>query len=544
MRRETESTLIKNQVGPQKSSFVTRAPSAVTRRSTTRLAVVGALAWLALLVISWGLPVHSSYRVVKAPANQVGAPAEWIIAREGADGQRWIARDTDGDGTWDEFDSPLGAFARPALSSSRRWLVICLDGVPVTAMQSLWDAGQFREFFRPTATVSTFPSDSEMALTTALHAGPVPGYEHRYFDRASNAMRGGAWVTMSGYRIPYIRALDYDPPGWSKAAPYVMLRKTYDADLGRFRATFLGSRDPVFLAHITASDAFLHVRTVRQARSLLLEFDDVLRELYLDARGDLGIIVFSDHGNTQLPNRAVPLEAFLTEHGWRVSDSLQKPRDVAIPPYGLVGFAAIYCKPESLEQLAEDLRAIEGADLILSRNPAGKFATIRAAGSSAIAELEWSADGRRYRYSPREGDPLNLAAVFDRLRASGKLDENGFASDEDLFAATWSAHYPDAASRIRTWATGSGVRNPSDIMVSFRPGYFYGAGSFQHLVTLAGTHGGMESSASLGFAMATFPLPAAVRVSDVIPGRLLESASARKRPKGSTQAAAVLSSSK
>jgi hypothetical protein len=504
-------------------------PDKTRRRVLLRLAIVATLAFLAVRVYLWGAAIHPRYRVDEVRTKTGGAATEWVIAPEDSHGEQWIARDTDGDGTWDEFDTPQGAFARPTSSSPRRWLVVCLDGVPITAMQSLWDAGHFREFFRPTATVSTLPSDSEMALTAALHAAPVPGYEHRYFDRAQNTMRGGAWVTLSGYGIPYIGKLDYDPPGWSKAAPYVMLRKTYDADLGRFRAAFLRSREPVFLAHITASDAFLHVRTAEQARPLLLEFDDVLRELYLDARGDLGIIVFSDHGNTQVPNHAAPLETFLTGRGWRVSNSLDTPRDVAIPPYGLVGFAAIYCQPESVEQLAEDLRGIEGADVIVSRDPGGKMATIREAGSNAIAELEWSADGRRYRYSAREGDPLELAELFGRLRASGKLDGAGFASDADLFAATSSALYPDAAGRIHAWATG-GVRNPSDIMVSFRPGYFYGKGSFEYLVTLAGTHGGLERSATLGFAMATFPLPAAIRVGDVIPTRLLESASEHQRP--------------
>ena len=501
-------------------------------RSITWLAVVAAFALLALRVHSWGAAIHPRYRIAEVPIGAPGAASELVIVPEGSHGQHWIARDTDGDGTWDEFGTPLGIFSRPTSSSPRRWLVVCLDGVPLTAMQSLWDTRHFREFFRPTATISTFPSDSEMALTAALHAAPVPGYEHRYFDRARNTMRGGAWVTLSGYGIPYIQKLDYDPPGWSKAAPYVMLRKTYDADLGRFRAAFLRSHEPVFLAHITASDAFLHVRTAQQAGPVLLEFEDVLRELYLDARGDLGIIVFSDHGNTQVPNRAAPLETFLTGHGWRVRDSLHTPLDVAIPPYGLVGFAAIYCQPESVEQLAEELRGIEGADVIVSRDPGGKMATIRAAGSNAIAKLEWSADGRRYRYRAREGDPLDLADLFGRLRASGKLDGKGFASDADLFAATSSALYPDAAGRIRAWATG-GVRNPSNIIVSFRPGYFYGAGSFQYLVTLAGTHGGLERSATLGFAMATFPLPVAIRVGDVIPTNLLDSASARKRPNGS-----------
>jgi hypothetical protein len=252
--------------------------------------------------------------------------------------------------------------------------------------------------------------------------------------------------------------------------------------------------------------------------------EDFIRQL-ASATDDLDIgLVVSNAGtgnpgefNTQVPNHAVPLDAFLKDRGWRVGDSLHTPRDVAIPPYGLVGFAAIYCHPESVEQLAEELRGVGGADVIVSRNPAGNKATVRAADSNAIAELEWSEDGHRYRYIAREGDPLGLASVFSRLRASSKLDGNGFASDADLFAATASAHFPDAAGRIRGWAIGDGVRNPSDILVSFRPGYFYGAGSFEYLVTIAGTHGGLERSATLGFAMATFPLPAATRVFDVIP---------------------------
>jgi hypothetical protein len=76
-------------------------------------------------------------------------------------------------------------------------------------------------------------------------------------------------------------------------------------------------------------------------------------------------------------------------------------------------------------------------------------------------------------------------------------------------------------------------------MVSFRPGYFYGKGSFNYLVTLVGTHGGLERSATLGFAMATFPLPVATRVGDVIPVRLLESASERRRPNRSARSAAL-----
>ncbi len=464
--------------------------------------------------------------MVSGPSG-TGAGSEWAIERRGSSIERWSARDTDGDGTWDAFDAPGGTFTRPTESSPQRWLVVCLDGVPLAAMQALWDSGRFREFLRPTATVSTLPSDSETALTAALHAAPVPGYEHRTFDRAANAMRGGAWVTLTGAGIPYIRKLDYDTPGWAKALPYVLPEKTYRADLGRFRRAFSASRAPVFFAHIASSDAVLHIWTSERASPLLAEFDDVLREIYLDAHGTLGVVVFSDHGDNETPSRAAPLEEFLASRGWHIGGTLNGARNVVIPSYGLVGFAAVYCEPESVEQLAEDLRGVEGADAIISRAPGGG-ARIRAAHFGATGDLEWSADGGRYRYRTRGGDPLGLAAVFDALRARGKLDADGFASDADLWSATALAANPDAAARIRGWATDE-VRNRADILVSLAPGYYHGAGIFPYIVDLAGTHGGIEKSATLGFAMATYPLPAAVRVGDVIPARLREAAAANRR---------------
>ena len=87
-------------------------------------------------------------------------------------------------------------------------------------MQSLWNRGYFHELSAPTAVVSTFPSDTETALTEALHAMPAPGYEHDYYDRAANRMRGGVLVTIFGTGIPYIRSLDYDTNGWFKALAY------------------------------------------------------------------------------------------------------------------------------------------------------------------------------------------------------------------------------------------------------------------------------------------------------------------------------------
>ena len=433
----------------------------------------------------------------------------------------WRANDRDGDGVWDEFWEPKSekVFFRPGFKlPPKRWLVICLDGVPLEVMQRVWDCGHFREFYRPTAVVSAFPSDSETALTDALHAPPVPGYEQLYFDRAANRLRGGWWVTLSGYRIPYIKRLDYDTPGWAKALPYLLPWKSYFADLGRLRDSFQKERDrPVFLAHLAVSDAMFHLFPADELEPALAALESLVRKAYLDAAGELGILLFSDHGNSQVPSRPAPLTKFLEQRGWRVRGSIEGPREVVIPDYGLIGIAAVYCQPEAVEDLAGTLVDAEGVDLVVyATGPTA--ATIRS--SSGRGHLRWNQDGSRVWYEAIGQDLLELATMFEKLRAAGRIAADGSASDEDLFQGTWALQYPDSAARIRDWATNH-VQNRADILVSLKPGYFHGAGVFTHLVDFAGTHGALESASTLGFAMGTHPQAPAQRLGKLLPEEFL-----------------------
>lgn len=114
-----------------------------------------------------------------------GIRAQSNAADEGRNSEHWTARDTDGDGTWDEFTTLQGTFTRPGLRTHpKRWLV-CLDGVPVGEMQSMWDRGHFR-ILSPHCNRQHFSRDTETARTEAMHAVPVPGYEHIFFDRGTN----------------------------------------------------------------------------------------------------------------------------------------------------------------------------------------------------------------------------------------------------------------------------------------------------------------------------------------------------------------------
>jgi hypothetical protein len=194
----------------------------MSRRAVYATFFLAIPALIAMKIYSWGGPIPADYQLPARPARLPGIRARRTRRMEAAirnTGRRGTAN---GDGTWDEFTTLQGTFTRPALRTPpKRWLVVCLDDVAVGEMESMWDRGDFREFFRSTAIVSTLPSGTETVMTEVLHAVPVPGYEHIYFDRGANRTRGGFSITLTGLGIPYIRALDYDTPGWAKIVHFV-----------------------------------------------------------------------------------------------------------------------------------------------------------------------------------------------------------------------------------------------------------------------------------------------------------------------------------
>ena len=490
----------------------------------TLLVLAGAAAWK---IHAWGRPVPAAYRrVAVTPANPGGGRSFTYVHVDarGQAGDRVVALDADNDGAVDQVLTEGGApasFARPqAGDPDARWLILCLDGVPYQEMLALWEEGYFREFFRPAPLLSPFPSDSESALTDVFHAGPVPGYEHRYFDRAANRLAGGALTTVTGKNIPYLELLDYDMPGYFKGVTYLLPHKSYRADLGRLRKRFLASRETVFLAHIASSDSLYHILPKDEMRGLLTEVDSLLRELYFDSGGKLRITLFSDHGNSLVESRPVPLKQFLAARGWRLRDRLEEARDVVVPAYGLVGFIAVYCRPAACAELAGTLTEMEGVDLVVSEEPGGLVVESR----QGEAWLIWNRSATAFLYEPVGSDTgydaLELMPILEKLGREGKVSPQGGVKDADFFAATAGHRYPDVGYRLWQWATNH-VRKRADILVSLKPGYYYGSGAFQRMVTLYSTHGALDAAQSLGFAMSTYaPLKGPIRSKDLLPEKL------------------------
>jgi hypothetical protein len=494
----------------------------------TLLTLLGALAVLAAALAwrihTWGRPLPVAYRpIAVTPADSESGRSVTYLRRHAAGqaARRYTTVDSDGDGTVDVVlrGSSMESFVRPGADDPEaRWLVVCLDGVPYDEMLALWEEGYFREFFRPVPLIAPFPTASGIALSEAFHTAPVQGYEDGFFDIQRNRLSGGALMTTTGEKIPYLALLDYDLPGYLKGPAYLLPYKSYRADLGRFRQRFLASGDKIYLAHIASTDSLYHILPAEEMRRLLVEVDALLRELYFDAEGKLRITLFSDHGNSLAKGHPVPLEEHLAAGGWRLGDRCGETRTVVAPAYGLLGFFSLYCVGDKKAELGRHLAKMEGVDIVVYENSDG----VTIENSQGQARLSWDQEATVFRYQPLTGDPLNLAEILATLKAEGKMDAEGWVKDADLFAATWNHLLPDPGYRLWQWAVNH-VHNPADLLVSLRPGFHYGSRTFERFVTMRSTHGSIDRMQTLGFATSTdAPLGGTIRSRDLLPANLEE----------------------
>ena len=487
-------------------AFAAGRPRHRWRAAALLLAILAG--YIALHIHRWGQPVPQVFH----PAGEHRWRAD--------DGRQIQAADLDGDGVYDQFIQASGFFARPtAATTGSRLLILCLDGVPYSQMYALWEQGRFREFFPPVEMVSTFPSDSEAAMTGLLHAAAGPGYENEYFDRTQGRVTGGIRVTLE-QSSSYLKKLDYDEPAIFKGTHFVVSRKSFRADLGRLRKRFLASRAPVYVAHISSTDALYHVLPSGEVLALLEEMEALLRDLYFEAAGKLRIVMFSDHGNDLMPGRPAPLRESLEQAGFRVKNRLDEPRAVVIPKFGLVSFAAVYVDPAVVPEVARVLAIVEGVAAVVYRD--GDAVRVQSRTGEATIQTKAGPDlgVTRFLYRAERGDPLRLLPLWKQLEKAGKLDQTGFAPEEELLTATVKGPYPDALFRL--WYSMQDppqglVENRADLLVSLADGYYFGRGWFEHFVTLQSTHGGLSRRASLGFAMSTdAPFPRAVRYDELL----------------------------
>jgi hypothetical protein len=278
---------------------------------------------------------------------------------------------------------------------------------------------------------------------------------------------------------------------------YIAPRRIARKELHEIGAALLGSKKDLFVAYLGTSDAVLHLYGRAGAREFLLEVDAYLAELEADVRARSGrglkIDLVSDHGSTMMASKVVPVEETLAACGFRRSEEMAQPRDVAFALPGIVGSMAITARPEFVEEAARCLAPLAGMDLV-AVNRGDAVGVLSAAGEAEVRLL--AGEPERYAYRALRGDPLGLLALAPAAGSNERVFEQAA-----LFAATRDAARPDPLRRL--WRSFHGeVGQPSSILVSLEDGYEVGNPKLRFATMLrgghAGTHGSMTRLSSLG----------------------------------------------
>jgi hypothetical protein len=232
-------------------------------------------------------------------------------------------------------------------------------------------------------------------------------------------------------------------------------------------------------------------------------------QLLYERQGAIKVSVLADHGHNLMASTNVRLDKVVADAGFRLVDKLERDDDVVFEINGLVTYTGIHTR-----------RPAKVADVLLARDEVelamyveGDGVVVRSARGRARVECR---DGH-VRYRADTADVLDYAPVIEGLKSGGKLSADGYASDADWFAATVDHPWPDAPRRIWDAFHGTAVSTPT-VMLSLRDGYAEGLATFEKMIKMASTHGGLNqvNSATVVMSM-TKRATRAMRTHDVLP---------------------------
>jgi hypothetical protein len=413
-----------------------------------------------------------------------------------------------------------------------RRLLLGLDGVPFDVIETARARGLFDQFREPSRLLSPFPTMTNIALSTMFRATPPPGYESLYFDSAAGEMRGGISKYI-GRRTPdkipssYMDELDYQEPLPFEFLVYVAPEKVCMADFNRFKERFRQApRELDYFAFLKATDGLLHLRGAENLLHMLRSLDEILRELYRWCGDETEIMLFSDHGMNLQENHRAPLQTHLRRAGFQTTnklfeksvrhtspDKMRVKNGVAIPAFGLCGYAALYCADEDVTRnVADAVIDLEGVDFAIHREGTKTVMVKSARGTARIHRVQHGHNSEsenehrcvRYRYEQVAGDPLRLDSIAQELRAGGLIDNEGYACAVAWSMLTAEHIYPDALANIFGAVQDARVLHTADVLISFEDGYYFGAYAFSRFAPrLLATHGNALRASTNAFLMST-----------------------------------------
>ncbi len=413
---------------------------------------------------------------------------------------------------WSVTQPGHAAVACDSSSEDQTTVVLALDGVPYSVIGLAREQGAFDGWQTQRPLVATFPSMTNVsfsAILQPLDVGPVAGYEIPHFDRDRNRMVGKLPFGAKKRAYAWRDVVEKERQGsWKHAMGYLTPRRLAFAELAQMEETVLASDQDFLVVYLARTDSLTHLHGYQSTLRFLLELDprlEALQEQYRQQTSRcLRLVLLSDHGNTdEKVRRAKGLKRQLRRSGFNLRSRLEGPNDAVAPTFGLVNFGAIYVQDRRARDAAESIAAHPNVELAAFVSGSQEVTVLA---GEASARLGWreTPDGPRYSYEPTGGDPLALSTAVSRLRATGALDDDGFAKSEDWLVHSIEAPYPNAPKRIIDSLTGTYVKHAASVLFSIEPGYAWGRKA-AYLVArikgglLEGTHGGLDSLSSSGF---------------------------------------------
>jgi hypothetical protein len=399
-------------------------------------------------------------------------------------------------------------------------LVLMLDGVAYDRIATLWDAGHFRLFFRPTRVVSIFPTLTDPAYDVFLGTGPTPGYEAEYFDRNRNTLVGGAGAYLAGANEKWVHYSDYRLKTSDDPIMYLRPDGTFDHELARGRAVLderFNAGDRAVVLYFLSTDGLGHTKPIADLDRHFADLDAWLERIVYDYRGRLEIVALADHGMSafESPAKRFDVRKLLTAQGLHSVKRLSRSGEFAMPEFGLLDLARFNVTDEATRDRIIDLLAPRPEVELLAWRAGERIGVRGAAGTAYI--FTRTTNGRlEYKYEPATGDPLGVEAVRGALRTSG-MGADGYAPVEAWFAATSEFDFPNAVPRLSDGMERLSTERP-DAIVTLVPGWYIGDPLLSGFVDIYGTHGGLHRRVTDTYFMTTFlELPGPVRLDTLGP---------------------------
>lgn len=404
-------------------------------------------------------------------------------------------------------------------------LVLALDGVSYRDLRALqagitgtnfWGKPFRRQaftaaegYFPVSRMISTFPSASDVAWTDVFGDRPLPGYQRTYFSVAANAEVSINGVTTS---MEHERQMHWQVKnGFLRAMGYLYPLQIYKLELNGMVENFWKSTNSVsnFYVYVRASDDAQHMDCDITTMLCLLDrqLQDLRARYRTQAGRDLQIVILSDHGHNHAGRgRRVAVNAFLKKSGYHVAKSITSPKDVVLPTVGIESWVEVHNAPAETETLAQKLCHLPGVDVLAATLPDRTNCFLVMNSKSERAVIDWNPEKNLFRYTSKNGDPINYDLVVHSLAQNHQLDADGFASADDWMNATLTNHYPLALERIVRGLTRNTL-NPATILISLDNRYVNDSWAVQagsRLVSCGSTHGGLDDINSDGILLCNF----------------------------------------